>query len=75
MTAVRIKGKFVKLTPKLVAPIATQNHKLEAQREKVAERMERAERVSPSRTRASQARARGYRGPLTRAELAKGVQG
>ena len=74
MTAVRIKGRFVKLSPKLVAPIATQNAKLELQRELVKARLEQAERVSPSRTRASQARKRGLRGPLTRAELAKGVK-
>ena len=74
MTAVRIKGKFTKLTPALVAPIATQNAKLELQRELVKARLEQAERVSPSRARASQARARGYRGPLTRLELAKGVK-
>jgi hypothetical protein len=74
MTAVRIKGRYTKLSPLLVAPIATQNAKLELQRELVKARLEAAERVSPSRTRASQARAKGYRGPLTRAELAKAVQ-
>ena len=74
MTAVRIKGKFTKLTPALVAPIATQNAKLALQRELVAARLEAAERISPSRTRATQARSKGYRGPLTRLELAKGVK-
>jgi len=63
--------------PSFIAPVASQNAKLKAQlklqQETIAARLNKAERVSPSRERASQARRNGYRGPLTRAELAKGV--
>jgi len=62
------------VTPATIAPIATQNAKIKAQRQVIAERLARAERVSPSRTRVTETRKRGLRGPLTRAELAKAVR-
>jgi hypothetical protein len=62
------------ITPAAIATIATQNARLKAQREIIAARLERAERVSPSRTRVQAARSRGYRGPITRADLEKAVR-
>jgi hypothetical protein len=65
------------ITPAAIATVASQNAKLKAQlklqQETVRQRLEKVERVSPSRERATQARRNGYRGPLTRADLAKRV--
>jgi hypothetical protein len=76
MTAVRhpSTGQFVKLTPALVAPVATRHQKLKVQQETMAQRIARLESVAPSRDRVRRARQSGYRGPLTRADLTKVVR-
>lgn len=73
MTAVRnpFTGKFTRLTPALVAPVVTRNHKLEVQRITIAKRVEK---IGPDRERIARARKNGLRGPLTRADLARLVK-
>lgn len=74
MTAIRVNGKFTRLSPSLIAPLATRNQKLKVQQETMKERVERMEYRNPSRGRVIAARSRGYRGPLTREDLAKLVR-